>query len=296
MTYRQSGIEYRQSNFAYNRTDATVSVSPLNCTTSLTLSYNYGYRDPSLTYRQANVAYRPNTSTGTNVKVTAQPATLAITAEFSANAGLPVTVAIGSPIAAVGAVLAANANANAVITYQGIEVTTGFPTITFSYTEAPGTVAGAAAFPAVTMYLTINASPVHVAGIVAVPTANANSNYTFAAPTIACTTSGFADPIYRLLQMPLANTLPTVGLREDTTPAAYALRRHYPPLPQGINLFIINGTSVQTYLPAGSVGVTRWLLGGHVSPTDLSVSEENVLVAAGYNFDVGPAQTGAVNA
>ena len=290
MTYRQSGIEYRQSNFAYNRTDATVSVSPLNCTTSLTLSYNYGYRDPSLTYRQANVAYRPNTSTGTNVKVTAQPATLAITAEFSANAGLPVTVAIGSPIAAVGAVLAANANANAVITYQGIEVTTGFPTITFSYTEAPGTVAGAAAFPAVTMYLTINASPVHVAGIVAVPTANANSNYTFAAPTIACTTSGFADPIYRLLQMPVADTLPPVGMRLDTDIEAYALRRHYAPSAQGINLFIINGTSVQTHLPYAQIGVTRWLLGGHKSPTDLTASEETVLVAAGYKFDVGPEQ------
>jgi len=290
MTYRQSGIEYRQSNFAYNRTDATVSVSPINCTTSLTLSYNYGYRDPSLTYRQANVAYRPNTSTGTNVKVTAQPATLAITAEFSANAGLPVTVVIGSPIAAVANVIAANANANAVITYQGIEVTTGFPSITFSYTEAPGTVAGAAAFPAVTMYLTINAEPVHVAGIVAVPTANANSNYTFAAPTIACTTSGFADPIYRLLQMPVADTLPPVKVPEDASPQAYALRRHYAPSAQGINLFIINGTSVQTHLPYSQIGVTRWLLGGHKSPTDLTASEETVLVAAGYKFDVGPEQ------
>ena len=290
MTYRQSGIEYRQSNFAYNTTDATVSVSPINCTTSLTLSFDYGYRDPSLTYGQANVAYRPNTSTGTNVKVTAQPATLAITAEFSANAGLPVTVVIGSPIAAVANVIAANANANAVITYQGIEVTTGFPTIIFSYTEAPDAIAGAAAFPAVTMYLTINATPVHVAGIVAVPTANANSNYTFNAPTIACTTSGFADPIYRLLQMPVADTLPPVKVPEDASPQAYALRRHYAPSAQGINLFIINGTSVQTHLPYSQIGVTRWLLGGHKSPTDLTASEETVLVAAGYKFDVGPEQ------
>lgn len=290
MTYRQSGIEYRQSNFAYNRTDATISASSINCTTSLTLSFDYGYRDPSLTYGQANVAYRPNTSTGTNVKVTAQPATLAIAAEFSANAGLPVTVVIGSPIAAVANVIAANANANAVITYQGIEVTTGFPSITFSYTEAPGTVAGAAAFPALTMYLTISAEPVHVAGIVAVPTANANSNYTFVAPTIACTTSGFADPIYRLLQMPVADTLPPVKVPEDASPQAYALRRHYAPSAQGINLFIINGTSVQTHLPYSQIGVTRWLLGGHKSPTDLTASEETVLVAAGYKFDVGPEQ------
>jgi hypothetical protein len=290
MTYRQSGIEYREANFAYNTTDATVSVSPLNCTTSLTLSYNYGYRDPSLTYRQANVAYRPDTSTGTNVKVTAQPATLAITAEFSANAGLPVTVVIGSPIAAVGAVLPANANSNAVITYQGIEVTTGFPTIIFSYTEEPDAIAATAAFPAVTMYLTISAEPVHVAGIVAVPTANANSNYTFNAQTIECTATGFANPVYRLLQMPVADTLPPVGMRLDTDIQAYALRRHYAPSAQGINLFIINGTSVQTYLPYAQIGVTRWLLGGHKSPTDLTANEETVLVAAGYKFDVGPEQ------
>ena len=290
MTYRQSGIGYRQSNFAYNRTDATISASPINCITSLTLSFNYGYRDPSLTYRQAKVAYRPNTSTGTNVKVTAQPATLAITAEFSANAGIPITVVISSPIAAVAAVLAANANANSVITQQGLEVTTAFPELTISYTEIAGVIAATAAFPAVTMYLTINAEPVHVAGIVAVPAANANSNYTFAAETIACPASGFANPVYRLLQMPVANTLPPVGIIQDAEIQAYALRRHYAPSAQGINLFIINGSSVQTHLPYSQIGVTRWLLGGHKSPTDLTVSEETVLIAAGYNFDVGPEQ------
>lgn len=290
MSYRQSGIEYRQSNFAYNKTDATISAPHINCTTSLTLTFNYGYRDPSLTYGQANVAYRPDPSNGTNVKVTAQPATLAITAEFSANAGLPATVIIGSPIAAVAAVIAANANANAVITYQGIEVTTVFPEFSISYTEIPNAVEATVAFPAHTLYLTIDAQPIHVAGIVAVPEANANSNYTFAAPTIACTTSGFANPIYRLLQMPVANTLPPVGLPEDASVQAYALRRHYVPSAQGINLFIINGTSVQTHLPYSQIGVTRWLLGGHKSPTDLTASEETVLIAAGYNFDVGPEQ------
>ena len=81
--------------------------------------------------------------------------------------------------------------------------------------------------------------------------------------------------------------VPPVGLRNQPTPAAYALARHYIPRPRARNLFIIEGTSVQDYLPVDTTTVTRWLLGGHLPPSDLTPSEIALLEASGYPIDVG---------
>ena len=77
-------------------------------------------------------------------------------------------------------------------------------------------------------------------------------------------------------------------MKEDASPAAYALMRHFQPRPKGDNIFIINGTTVQSFLPHDWATVTRWIYGGHESPRDLTTAEETVLVAAGYSFRVGP--------
>ena len=81
--------------------------------------------------------------------------------------------------------------------------------------------------------------------------------------------------------------VPPVGLRNQPTPAAYALARHYIASPRARNLFIIEGTSVQDYLPVDTTTVTRWLLGGHLPPSDLTPSEISLLEASGYPIDVG---------
>ena len=95
------------------------------------------------------------------------------------------------------------------------------------------------------------------------------------------------EPVYTLLEMPYTMTLPPVGLRQDATPAAYALRRHYAMQKKGTNLIIVNGTSIQTFPPADWSTVTRWIYGGHASPKDLTSSEIALLIANGYSIDVG---------
>jgi hypothetical protein len=93
---------------------------------------------------------------------------------------------------------------------------------------------------------------------------------------------------YRLIVIPVSDIVPPIGVREDTTPPAYALMRHFQPRARGSNIFIINGTSVQSFLPHDWATVTRWIYGGHDSPRDLTAAEESVLVGAGYSFRVGP--------
>jgi hypothetical protein len=45
---------------------------------------------------------------------------------------------------------------------------------------------------------------------------------------------------------------------------------------------------VQSFLPTNWDTVTRWIYGGHASPTDLTAAEETLLISAGYSFGVGP--------
>jgi hypothetical protein len=74
---------------------------------------------------------------------------------------------------------------------------------------------------------------------------------------------------------------------QDASKAAFALRQHYKPTARGINLIIVNNASVQTFMPADFSSVTRVIYGGHASPNDLTATEQDILIAAGYKFNVG---------
>ena len=152
------------------------------------------------------------------------------------------------------------------------------------------TVAAAATFPGHSLYITVDATPGVIAATTTMPSETPSGNYTAVVDTIAAVVSSEfgADPVYRLVVIPTENTLPPIGVREDASPAAYALMRHFQPRAKGDNIFIVNGTTVQSFLPHDWGTVTRWIYGGHNSPRDLTQSEETVLVAAGYSFRVGP--------
>ena len=157
------------------------------------------------------------------------------------------------------------------------------PTILTGALLTPATIAGVAALPAPTPEVVVIAN--HVSGTGAVP--DPTREWHVLPGTITCTTTMGEEPVYTLLEMPYTMTLPPVGLRQDATPAAYALRRHYAQEKKGTNLIIINGTSIQTFPPADWSTVTRWIYGGHASPKDLTSSEIALLIANGYSIDVG---------
>ena len=316
--YNESGIAYRESGFPYQKRDATVSVSTIACSADLSpvftyvytpkrpggVAYSSGYdynktgfdyneRDTSVPdnrilvdYSQSGVSYSQPVDTGHTVAVIATPATIGVTTTFSASPSVPATVTPSTVACPV--VIVPSATANSIVVHAGIEVPATLPSATISAIVTPATVATTATFPGHTLYITIDATPGVIAATATMPSETPSGNFTFEASTIAVTTTTGAEEMYRLVVIPTENTTPTIGLKEDTTPAAYALMRHFQPRAKGDNIFIINGTTVQSFLPHDWATVTRWIYGGHESPKDLTDSEETVLVAAGYSFRVGP--------
>ena len=148
--------------------------------------------------------------------------------------------------------------------------------------------AAGATIPEESLYITVDATPGVVAAAATMPSATASGNYTATPATIGAGATTPTVTMFRYLVIPTTKIVPSVGLRDKPTPAAYALMRHYEPGLRGDNIFIINGTTVQDFLPADKTTVTRWIYGGHESPKDLTDAEETVLLAAGYSFRVGP--------
>jgi len=318
--YNESGIAYAESGFPYQKRDATVSVSTIACSADLSpvfayvytpkrpggVAYRSGYdynktgfdyneRDTSVPdnrilvdYSQSGVSYSQPVDTGHTVAVIATPATIGVTTTFSASVSVPATVTPSTVACPV--VIVPSVTANSISVHGGITAPATLPTPTISAVVTPATVAAAATFPGHSLYITVDATPGVIAATTTMPSETPSGNYTAVVDTIAAVVSSEfgADPVYRLVVIPTENTLPPIGVREDASPAAYALMRHFQPRAKGDNIFIVNGTTVQSFLPHDWGTVTRWIYGGHNSPRDLTQSEETVLVAAGYSFRVGP--------
>ena len=132
-------------------------------------------------------------------------------------------------------------------------------------------------------------------GTIAATSTVANSHdvdgsYTFNAATIQVKATTPEVPLHRIIDpMPVENVRPMVGPRNKPTPASFALFRHYQPESRGTNLIIVNNASVQTFMPADQSTATRVIYGGHECPDDLTATEQDILIAAGYKLRVGAA-------
>ena len=280
--YRQSGVVYRASGVAY-ATPTTITPATIAATAAIPTDFQFEYRQSGQTYRNS-YDYRQALISGNVYLVVATPAAVAVTTSITATGGIPITVTPAT-IAAVAAVPAVDIDANYVHVDAGIAAICAVPapTVITGALMNPATIAGVAALPAPTPEVEVIAN--HVGGTGAVP--DPTREWHVLPGTITCTTTMGEEPVYTLLEMPYTMTLPPVGLREDATPAAYALRRHYAMERKGTNLMIINNTSIQTYAPSDWDTVTRWIYGGHASPKDFTSTEIALLIANGYSIDVG---------
>ena len=282
--YRQSGVVYRASSVAYG-TPTTITPATIACTAAIPTDLQFEYRQsrPVQAYRNG-YDYRQALISGNTYLVVATPATVAVTTSITAVGGIPITVTPAT-IAAVAAVPAVDIDANYVHVDAGIAAICAVPapTLFTGVSLTPATIAGVAALPAPTGEVTVIAG--HISGTGAVPAPT--KEWHIFPGTIACTSTVGAESVYELFTIPTTNIVPPVGLRNIPTPAAYALMRHYAPRARGDNLFIINGTSIQNYLPVDTSTVTRWIYGGHKSPKDFTASEIALLIADGYSIDVG---------
>ena len=286
MSYRQSGIAYRESDFVYNRSDATLNVGVINVVCGTPTLFEFPYRKSGTAYRNSFLYREPASNNNTYV-VKAFPATLAVTTAFSAVAGKPIDVFAATINVVAGVATNINVDANFIVLLEGNNYSVVMP--------APSLVAGnvlnVATIPVTTAMDSTQEVIIDVdtiAATVAVPTpADISGDFSITTGTIKVVATTPNVLLHRILTVPESNTLPPVLRPQDATKAAFALRQHYKPTARGINLVIVNNASVQTFMPSDFSSVTRVIYGGHASPNDLTGTEQAILIAAGYQFNVG---------
>ena len=280
--YRQSGVLYRASGVAY-ATPMTITPATIACTATIPANFEFEYRQSGQAYRNS-FDYRQGIISGNTYLVVATPATIGVTTSITATGGIPNGVSPGT-IGAVAAVPSVDIDANYVEIAESIEVigSVPAPTLLIGIVIHPATIEAVGGIDSITGVNIV--SPDTILCVAAVPD-TAQETHVFPATLAVDWTGNGARQLYEFYPGATA-IVPPVGLRDKPTPAAYALARHYVARPRAGNLFIINGTSVQDYLPVDTTTVTRWLLGGHFPPTDLTPSEISLLEASGFPIDVG---------
>ena len=290
MTYRQSGIQYREASFAYNTSDSTVNVGVIGVVATIPTSIDFPYRKSGMSYRDPLFTYREPASSGNQITVIAFPATVGVTTQFSAVAGLPATVTPGTIAATAGVATSIDVDANYAELHEGIELTASLPAISLLIGQQmnPAAIAVTTTM-APTIEVILNVSTIAATSTVA-NSHDVDGSYTFNAPTIQVKATTPEVPLHRIIDpMPVANVRPMVGPRHQPPPVSFALLRHYQPESRGTNLIIVNNASVQTFMPADQSTATRVIYGGHECPDDLTATEQDILIAAGYKLRVGAA-------
>ena len=290
MTYRQSGIQYREASFAYNTSDSTVNVGVIGVVATIPTSIDFPYRKSGMSYRDPLWTYREAASSGNAYTVICFPDTVGVTTQFSAVAGLPATVTPGTIAATAGVATSIDVDANYAELHEGIELTASLPAISLLIGQQmnPAAIAVTTTM-APTIEVTLNVGTIAATSTVA-NSHDVDGSYTFNAATIQVKATTPEVPLHRIIDpMPVENVRPMVGPRNKPTPASFALFRHYQPESRGTNLIIVNNASVQTFMPADQSTATRVIYGGHDCPNDLTATEQDILIAAGYKLRVGAA-------
>ena len=286
MSYRQSGIAYRESDFVYNRSDATLNVGVINVVCGTPTLFEFPYRKSGTAYRNSFLYREPASNNNTYV-VKAFPATLAVTTAFSAVAGKPIDVFAATINVVAGVATNINVDANFIVLLEG----NNYSVVMDAPSLVVGNVLNVATIPVTTAMGSTQEVIIDVdtiAATVAVPTpADISGDFSITTGTIKVVATTPNVLLHRILTVPESNTLPPVLRPQDATKAAFALRQHYKPTARGINLVIVNNASVQTFMPSDFSSVTRVIYGGHASPNDLTGTEQAILIAAGYQFNVG---------
>lgn len=295
MTYRQSGIIYRQPNFAYNKSDAIVAVSTvaLEAKTVLTYSYKYAANAVTVTYNQPGLTYVPANDVGISISVTAHAATVNATSAVYGNGSIPATVtapliAVTSQVAAATGPLAIDLNMNYIALPGHIITVTAAPSATPIHIQSPATIGvttdkidDSNLFIATVVYSPLIVVPSDI------KTSTTPMSVVLTPQTINVKADVQVIPIYRQVIQWTENIVQRTS--PEGTITANSLQRYMGPLPRARNIFIINNATVSDTQPYDHSTVTREILGAHATPLDLTEAEETLLVAAGYPFNVGPA-------
>lgn len=277
--YRQTGVQYRASGVAYG-SPTTITPATIAATATVLDEVSVQYRESGLAYRNNYTYSQPDTGI---VEIVATVATVTATTALSATAGIEVDIS-PAPTIAVVTTIGAGVTANYVdIAEVDMSAVAALPTPTLRTDQilSVSTIAGVGTISGTAV---VDLLPATIAATATVPAVSVSAHAT--PGDIAVISAVGTDQMYTFYPGS-TNKTPAIGLRNQPTPAAYALMRHYSPRPKADNLFIINNSSVQNFMPADASTVTRTLYGAHLPPTDLTATEISLLEASGFPIDVG---------
>lgn len=277
--YRQTGVQYRASGVAYG-SPTTITPATIAATATVLDEVSVQYRESGLAYRNNYMYSQPDTGI---VEIVATVATVTATTALSATAGIEVDIS-PAPTIAVVTTIGAGVTANYVdIAEVDMSAVAALPTPTLRTDQilSVSTIAGVGTISGTAV---VDLLPATIAATATVPAVSVSAHAT--PGDIAVISAVGTDQMYTFYPGS-TNKTPAIGLRNQPTPAAYALMRHYSPRPKADNLFIINNSSVQNFMPADASTVTRTLYGAHLPPTDLTATEISLLEASGFPIDVG---------
>ena len=196
-----------------------------------------------------------------------------------------------------------------------IAATSSVPAVSIAVdqTVSVSTIATAATTPAVTVRagVTVSVATVSTSGLIPDPTVTEGTGVTVA-PAVVAASSTVPDPTVTEgtgvsvapsqingsstvpsldLSMRYVQTLENILPQLDVVPyftndPARRLARFRTPGLRGRNVFILTSGAVTTRQPIDPTLVSRELLGGHESPTDLTLEEVNALIGAGFSVEV----------
>ena len=196
-----------------------------------------------------------------------------------------------------------------------IAATSSVPAVSVAVdqTVSVSTIAAAATTPAVTVRagVTVSVATVSTSGLIPDPTIAVGTGVTATLAAVAATAT-VPDPTVTEgtgvsvapSQLNGSSTVPSLDLSMRYVPTlenilpqldvvpyftndpARRLARFRTPGLRGRNVFILTSGAVTTRQPVDPALVSRELLGGHESPTDLTSEELNALIGAGFAVEV----------
>jgi len=152
-------------------------------------------------------------------------------------------------------------------------------------------VSGSGLIPEVTVSegtgATVTPAVVAATSTVPDPTITEGTGVTVARPQIAATSTVPPLDLSMRYVPTIENILPQIDVVPyHTNDPARRLARFRTPGARGRNIFILTSGAVTTRQPGDPTLISRTLLGGHESPTDLTSEELDALVGAGFTVEV----------
>ena len=311
LDYRNAGIDYREADTTYQGVlrNASVSasvvagvvavpspsVASVVTVTPATIAVVAAVPSSTVTgdagvsaSTVAGVGAVPSVSASSTVSVSAS--TVAGVASVPSVSFSIVASVSATTVAGTASVPSATVAGNASVSTSVVEGSVGVdgPSVSSSASITPASIACSATVPSATISSNAYLAVATVTGVASVPAATASIPTTVTLDPVNVS-AGFDDvPIARHVDTGVVAGSSRLAEGErwfNPLEAENRLARFYNPRDRGVNVWIVDNSTVTTRQPVSGANITRVIYGGHTGQ-DLTEVEAGLLSDAGYRIDI----------